>query len=167
MKRVFFQKDTLEDALAFWQLLRQGQGRVLLRQPTENNVIQLFRYVITGVSSFLVDYLLLFGLEAVGVHYLPAAAGAFAVGIVCNFFLTKFFAFKAVDPTVGPGVEVLVFVGISVGGLVLTMLLMYFFTSYVHLHFMLSKLISSVLVFFWNFLGRKIFLYPGKVHEMT
>lgn len=54
---------------------------------------------------------------------------------------------------------------ISVGGLVLTTLLMYFFTSHLQVYFMVSKLISSILVFFWNFLGRKILLYPGKVHE--
>ena len=47
----------------------------------------------------------------------------------------------------------------------LTTLLMYFFTSHLQVYFMVSKLISSILVFFWNFLGRKILLYPGKVHE--
>ena len=167
MKRVFFQKHTLEDALDFWQLLRQGRGRALFKEPTENNVTQLFRYVITGASTFFVDYLLLFLLEMAGVHYLPAAALAFTVGITCNFLLTKFFAFKAVDPSVGPTAEVVVFIAISVGGLVLTTLLMYFFTSRLHLYFMVSKLISSMMVFFWNFLGRKVILYPGKVHEKT
>ncbi len=165
MKHILFQKHTVEDALDFWQLLRQGQGRALFKAPTENTVTQLFRYVITGASTFFVDYLLLFLLETVGVYYLPAAALSFTVGITCNFLLTKFFAFKAVDPTVGPTAEVVVFVAISVGGLVLTTLLMYFFTSRLHLYFMVSKLLSSILVFFWNFLGRKIILYPGKVHE--
>lgn len=165
MKRVIFQKHTLEDALDFWQLLRGRKGWALFKEPTENTVTQLFRYVITGASTFLVDYLLLFVLETVGVHYLPASALSFTVGITCNFILTKFFAFKSVDPTVGPTAEVVVFVGISVGGLVLTTVLMYLFTSRLHLYFMVSKLLSSILVFFWNFLGRKVILYPGKVHE--
>ena len=114
---------------------------------------------------FLVDFLLLFLLELAGLYYLPASAVSFLVGISCNFLLTKFFAFKSVDPTVGPTAEVFVFAAISGGGLVLTMVLMYLFTSRLQLYFMVSKLISSILVFFWNFLGRKFILYPGKVHE--
>ena len=152
MKKRMLQDHTIQDALAFWQLLRRGRFRPLLAEPTENTIIQLFRYVITGASSFLV-------------YYLPASAVSFLVGISCNFLLTKFFAFKSVDPTVGPTAEVFVFAAISGGGLVLTMVLMYLFTSRLQLYFMVSKLISSILVFFWNFLGRKFILYPGKVHE--
>ena len=143
MKKRMLQDHTIQDALAFWQLLRRGRFRPLLAEPTENTIIQLFRYVITGASSFLVDFLLLFLLELAGLYYLPAS----------------------VDPTVGPTAEVFVFAAISGGGLVLTMVLMYLFTSRLQLYFMVSKLISSILVFFWNFLGRKFILYPGKVHE--
>ena len=165
MKKRMLQDHTIQDALAFWQLLRRGRFRPLLAEPTENTIIQLFRYVITGASSFLVDFLLLFLLELAGLYYLPESAVSFLVGISCNFLLTKFFAFKSVDPTVGPTAEVFVFAAISGGGLVLTMVLMYLFTSRLQLYFMVSKLISSILVFFWNFLGRKFILYPGKVHE--
>ncbi len=159
------QERTIQDALAFWQLLRRGQFRALLAEPTENTITQFFRYVLTGASSFLVDFLLLFLLELAGIHYLPAAAISFIIGISCNFLLTKYFAFKSVDPTVGPAAEIFVFCAISGIGLALTMGLMYLFTSKLHLYFILSKLISSILVFFWNFLGRKIILYPGQPHK--
>lgn len=164
MKKPMLQERTIQDAIAFWQQLRHGQFRPLFAEPTENTVTQLFRYVLTGASSFLVDFLLLFLLEMLGVHYLPAAACSFAVGITCNFLLTKYFAFKSVDSTVGPAAEIAVFIAISVVGLLLTMGLMYLFTSRLHLYFMVSKLISSILVFVWNFLGRKLILYPGKAH---
>ena len=162
MKKPMLQERTIQDAIAFWQQLRHGQFRVLFAEPTENTVTQLFRYVLTGVSSFLVDFLLLFLLETLGVHYLPASACSFAVGITCNFLLTKYFAFKSVDSTVGPAAEIAVFLAISVVGLLLTMGLMYLFTSRFHLYFMFSKFLSSILVFVWNFLGRKLILYPGK-----
>ena len=88
----------------------------------------------------------------------------FIIAQICNFLLTKYFAFKSVDSTVGPAAEIAVFIAISVVGLLLTMGLMYLFTSRLHLYFMVSKLISSILVFVWNFLGRKLILYPGKAH---
>lgn len=152
----------LRDAQGFWEILRTGDFRTLFAAGTQNSIVQLFRYGITGGSSFLVDFLLLFFLERAGLHYLPAAAISFTVGITCNFLLTKFFAFKSVDPTVHGAGEVAVFAAISAVGLGLTVLLMYFFTSRLHLYFMVSKLISSVTVFLWNFLGRKLILYPGK-----
>lgn len=102
MKHILLQKHTLEDALDFWQLLRRRRFRALFQEPTANTVTQLFRYVITGASTFFVDYLLLFLLETAGMHYLPASALSFTVGITCNFLLTKYFAFKAVDATVSP-----------------------------------------------------------------
>ena len=36
------------------------------------------------------------------------------------------------------------------------------FTDVAGLHVMVSKLVSSIIVFLWNFLGRKLILYPGK-----
>lgn len=153
---------TVRDAVEFWERLKKGDGRFLFKAATTNTVLQFFRYVITGSSTFLVDFLLLFALESLGINYVLASGVSFLVGITCNFLMTKFFAFKAVDPTVGGVGEVAVFAAISGGGLLLTMLLMYLFTSKLHLYFMVSKLISSILVFFWNFFGRKLILYPGK-----
>ena len=69
MKKPMLQERTIQDAIAFWQQLRHGQFRPLFAEPTENTVTQLFRYVLTGASSFLVDFLLLFLLEMLGVHY--------------------------------------------------------------------------------------------------
>ena len=63
MKKPMLQERTIQDAIAFWQQLRHGQFRPLFAEPTENTVTQLFRYVLTGASSFLVDFLLLFLLE--------------------------------------------------------------------------------------------------------
>ena len=155
----------LRDARGFWEILRRGDFRSLFAAGSQNSLVQLFRYGLTGGTSFLVDFLLLFLLERAGVYYLPAAAVAFTVGITCNFLLTKFFAFRSIAPSVKGAGEVAVFAAISGVGLGLTMLLMYFFTSRLHLYFMLSKLISSVTVFLWNFLGRKLILYPGKKNE--
>lgn len=170
MKDFFLQhlnQRTIDDAVALWGILKGRRFRALFLQPTENTIIQLIRYGITGGTSFLVDYLLLFFLERYGAYYLVAATLSFVMGILCNFLLTKYFAFRAVDAAVRPGAELVVFGGISAGGLGLTLLLLYLFTTRVHMHLMLAKFISSLLVFVWNFSARKLFLYPGEPHEET
>ena len=42
------------------------------------------------------------------------------------------------------------------------MVFMHLFTDLAGIHVALAKPLSSALVFFWNFLGRKLILYPGK-----
>ena len=150
------------DAREFWQAPRAGDGQALFRSGTGNSMVQLFRYSLVGGSTFLVDFVLLFVLTRLGVPTVPAAGTAFAVGVTCNFLLTKFFAFKSVDPRVGGAGEVAIFAFISAVGLVLTMVFMHLFTDVLGLYVMAAKLVSAVLVFTWNFLGRKLILYPGK-----
>lgn len=156
-----FKSHSAEDILAFWELLRHKNFRAVFLEPTENTFTQLVRYGITGGTSFLVDYLLLYFLERGGAHYLVAAALAFIMGTMCNFVLTKYFAFRAVDSAVRPGAEVFLFTVISGGGLGLTVLFMFLFTSRLHLHLMFAKFMSSLLVFAWNFSAKKFILYPG------
>lgn len=150
------------DAKEFWQALRTGDARALFQSGTGNSVVQLFRYALVGGSTFLVDFVLLFVLTRLGAPTVPASGTAFAVGVTCNFLLTKFFAFKSVAPRAGGLGEVAIFASISVVGLVLTMVFMHLFTDVLGLYVMASKLVSAALVFSWNFLGRKLILYPGK-----
>lgn len=155
--------DTLAaDAAEFWQQLRKGDVRSLFQAGTGNSVVQLFRYAMVGGSTFLIDFFTLYLLTRLGVPSVPASGVGFTLGIVCNFLLTKFFAFKSVAPLVGGVGEVAVFAVISLVGLGLTMLLIHLFADVAGFPVMLSKLMSSVLVFFWNFLGRKLILYPNR-----
>lgn len=63
---------------------------------------QLFRYIITGASSFLLDFLLLFILEAAGMHYLPAAAWFLYRRHGLQLPAHQVFRFKSINATVGP-----------------------------------------------------------------
>ena len=139
--------------------------RSLFGSGTDNSLVQLFRYALVGGSTFLVDYVLLLVLTRLGVPTVPASGLSFTTGIVCNFLLTKFFAFKSIDPRAKGAGEVGLFAVISLVGLGLTMIFMHLFTDLAGIHVALAKPLSSALVFFWNFLGRKLILYPGKKRQ--
>ena len=153
------------DALDFWEHLRTGDVRSLFGAGTDNSLVQLFRYSLVGGSTFLVDYVLPLVLTRLGVPTVPASGLSFTTGIVCNFLLTKFFAFKSIDPRAKGAGEVGLFAVISLVGLGLTMIFMHLFTDLAGIHVALAKPLSSALVFFWNFLGRKLILYPGKKRQ--
>lgn len=131
----------------------------LFKQPTTNVYIQLFRYSFVGGVAFAVDYGTLFLLtEYAGFPYLVSAAIAFIAGLVVNYLLSISWVFNQ-NRSENPTKEFLFFAAIGVVGLLLNELIMYIGTDLFHLHYMFSKIISTVIVFFWNFFARKVLLF--------
>ncbi len=127
--------------------------------PTNNTLLQLFRYGFVGGVAFVVDYGSLYVLtEFLSVPYLWSAAIAFILGLVTNYLLSISWVFKK-NATMQRWQEFLFFAIIGVIGLGFNELIMYVGTDILHLHYMLSKLISTVIVFFWNFFARKYLLF--------
>jgi putative flippase GtrA len=135
--------------------------KTLFLEPTTHPLIQFFRYVFVGGCSFLVDAGVLWLCVQLGLHYLVAACFGFVAGLICNFVLSRALVFRAETPRVGRVLEFAAYALIGLIGLGLTELLLYFFTEIVLFHYMISKVIASAVVLFWNFLARKLLLYRG------
>lgn len=121
--------------------------------------MQLFRYFFVGGAAFVVDYASLWLLtEVFGLHYLYSAAIAFILGLICNYVLSTAWVFDN-NRLKNRWAEFAVFALIGVIGLGLNELIMYAGTGLLHLHYMLSKLVSTAIVFFWNFFARKFILF--------
>lgn len=131
----------------------------LFLNPTENTLVQLFRYVFVGGIAFVADFGCLFLLtEYAGLHYLVSATISFIVGLAVNYILSTLWVFKE-GKVKNRYVEFLFFALIGVIGLGLNALIMYVFTDLLSVYYLLSKIISTVLVFMWNFLARKYLLF--------
>ena len=127
--------------------------------PTNNWMLQLFRYGFVGGVACLVDYGTLFGLtHYAGVPYLWSAAIAFILGLVTNYLISISWVFQH-SGKMDVWQEFTFFAIIGVIGLGLNELIMYVGTDMMHLHYMISKLISTAIVFFWNFFARKFILF--------
>jgi len=130
--------------------------KVLYSQDT---VFQLLRYGFVGGVAFVADYGLLYVLtEFAGVQYLVSAALAFVAGLTVNYLLSNLIVFKA-HRLESRLAEFLVFAVIGVVGLALNEAIMYCCSDIIGMHYMVSKLISTVTVFFWNFFARKLILF--------
>ena len=55
-----------------------------------------------------------------------------------------------------------VFALIGISGLGLTELLMWLLAGKAGLHYLVSKIVTTVIVFFWNFAAKKILLFRSK-----
>ena len=54
--------------------------------------------------------------------------------------------------------ELAVFIGLSVIGLGLNQLFMWFFVDLLHIYYMLSKIVATAIVMVYNFITRKLFI---------
>ncbi|MDD4311960.1 MAG: GtrA family protein [Eubacteriales bacterium] len=133
----------------------------LFIEPTAKPFIQFFRYVFVGGCSFLVDAGVLWLCVRAGLYYLIAAIVGFIAGLIINFFLSRALVFRAQEARVGRVFEFVAYALIGLIGLGLTEALLYFFTDILHVFYMISKVIASAIVLFWNFLARKLLLYRG------
>lgn len=127
--------------------------------PTNNTLIQAMRYFFVGGVAFVVDFSLLFLLTSkVGIHYLVSAAISFIFGLIINYFLSRVWVFnKAIikNRLMEFGLVIL----ISIVGLLLNELFIWFFTDKINIYYLLSKIIAAGIIFWWNFFARKFILY--------
>lgn len=144
----------------FWELLKKFDLKGLFVTPTKNGFLQLFRYVFVGGIATVVDWGALYILtEFANLYHLVSAIISFILGLLTNFFLSKLFVFKANEARVKPVLEFLSYALIGLAGLGITELIMFLLTDCAALHYMISKIIATVVVFAWNYLARKILVY--------
>lgn len=136
------------------------RGRSALRRQNRRLLAEMIRYGMVSALAFAVDFgSLAFFAEVVGLHYLVAASLAFSLGIATNFAVSRLWVFNATPHD--KGTEVGLFLGVGITGLLLNAGIMWFFTSVVGVHYLISKLMSTAMVFFWNFLLRRFLIYTG------
>lgn len=136
-----------------------GMINKIFLQPTNNSLIQLFRYCFVGGFAFIVDAGGLFVLtEYAGIYYLLSATISFILGLVVNYLLSTAWIFKK-SKLSNRWTEFLIYSVIGVVGLGLNTLFLWLFTDCLHIYYMLSKIITAALVMLWNFFARKIILF--------
>ena len=133
-----------------------------IKKKTDNVFIQIIRYFISGGIAATVDFGLLYLLtEFFGLYYLWSAVISFSVGLLITyiFSITWIFNQRRIS---NRWIELLIFSIIGVVGLLLTYLFMQYFTEVIKLHYMLSKVLTTIIVFFWNFLTKRFVLFTRK-----
>ena len=119
---------------------------------------QLFRFGIVGGIAFTIDYtVLIFLTEFVLLHVLISNAIAFSVAVVFNYILSIKWVFN-VNGKRNQKTDLIVFVGLSIVGLLINQFIMWFLISRLHIHYMIAKLFATAVVLIFNFVTRKFFL---------
>ena len=125
----------------------------LLYAPTNNGWLQLFRY------GFVVDFGVYCILGWLGMQYLLAGIISFIAGFAFNFLVSRWMIFRSTASSKIDVRELISVLAISVIGLLLTEALLFPGTDLIGLDYRIAKIAASILVLFWNYAARKIFVY--------
>lgn len=130
-----------------------------LRPDHGHLLSQMLRYGLVSVLALVVDVVaLVLGVEVVGLPPVLAATVSFSLGILVNFCCTRVWVFTRRRPT-RRRVEFGLFALVGVIGLGLNAAIMAGLHTGLGSHYLLAKAVATVVVFFWNFLARRQFIY--------
>lgn len=131
----------------------------LFREKTDNTFFQLIRYTFVGGFAFLIDFGALYILtEFAHLHYLLSAGIAFLLGLLTNYILSIRWVF-ATRIIRDKKLEFIIFAVIGLIGLGLNELFLWIFTDLLVIHYLVSKILTAMIVYMWNFFVRKLILF--------
>ena len=123
---------------------------------------QLFRYVVAGGIAFCVDFCLLWLLHHhAQMPLLLSQAISFSAGVVVTYLFSIRWVFDY-RSVANRTTEFLVFALINLIGLGLTTLLMWFLAEHIGIHYLLSKVITTIIVTLWNFFAKRKTLFSKR-----
>lgn len=130
-----------------------------LRKKTNKVNFQLFRYILVGGVAFLFDVTILYLLtEFAHLNYLLSAMIGYMVGLTITYLFSIHWVFDTRKIKTKRW-EFIIFVAIGIVGLGLNELFIWLITQYFMLYYLLSKGITTVIVFIWNFSAKKLVLF--------
>lgn len=128
----------------------------LFIEKTDDTKIQFLRYIFVGGMAAVVNIGSLFVLkECFHLQLLVANVIGFLLGLITNYLLSKALVFTK-ENAMGKIAEFASYAIIGVMGLGFDTFFVWLFTDIIAIYYMLSKIISTFLVFIWNFVARKL-----------
>lgn len=137
----------------------------LFIEKTNDLKIQFLRYIFVGGIAAVVNIGALYIFtDLFHLYYLLSNIFGFILGLITNYLLSKVLVF-AKEQKFNKVIEFTIYAIIGVIGLGLDTLFLWLFTSW-GLYYLLSKIISTALVFIWNFGARKVlYIIAGKINK--
>lgn len=121
---------------------------------------QFVAYFLVGGGATIVEWSCFWIFSNfIGIQYLIATALAFIVSTFANWLLGRLFAFKDEAKNTNIIKEILSIYLVSVIGLGLNLVIMYVMVDCFTINAMISKIVATGLVFFYNYFVRKFLIY--------
>lgn len=117
-------------------------------------IYEFLRFGVSGLLSFVIDYSILVLLtDEFKIYYLTSSSISFLISVIFNYFICVKWVFKGSKKQTL--MSVLIFIIISLIGLLLNQLLMWFSVEILLVSYKLAKIIATLLVIIWNYFMKR------------
>ena len=117
---------------------------------------QMIKFGFVGFLCFFIDYgIMVLLTEVAGIVYLVSSACSFTVSVIVNYILSVTFVFET-DKEKSRIREFIVFVFLSIIGLGINQLCMWFGVELLHISYLIVKIGATAVVRVYNFISRKL-----------
>jgi len=118
------------------------------------------KFLLLGILSTTIDYVLYSSAILLGVHYSIAIILGYSAGLLANYIIGRNFIFTSGHKLKSSKHEFAAVVFIAIFGALFTIVIVKVLSySLFHMDPLLSRPIAIGIVFFWNYLARKVFVY--------
>ena len=119
---------------------------------------QMIKFGFVGFLCFFIDYgIMVLLTEVAGIVYLVSSACSFTVSVIVNYILSVTFVFETVKEK-SRIKEFIVFVFLSIIGLGINQLCMWFGVELLHISYLIVKIGATAVVMVYNFISRKLII---------
>ena len=119
---------------------------------------QMIKFGFVGFLCFFIDYgIMVLLTEVAGIVYLVSSACSFTVSVIVNYILSVTFVFET-DKEKSRTKEFIVFVFLSIIGLGINQLCMWFGVELLHISYLIVKIGATAVVMVYNFISRKLII---------
>lgn len=126
----------------------------------QSNNKDFLLYLIVGAIATVTEWILFFIFDKCSIHYSVATIIAYILSTFVNWLAGRILVFKATEKSLFN--EIISIYIASIVGLLLNLLIMWITVDIFSFAEMFSKIIATGMVFIYNFLIRKLFIYKGK-----
>ena len=123
----------------------------------KNNIKEFLLYLVVGGIATVTEWVLFFIMDKCYIHYAIATVIAYLLSTFVNWLAGRLLVFK--DSYSSFLKEILSIYVASIVGLLLNLVIMWLAVDIANINEMISKILATAIVFFYNFLVRKLLIY--------
>ena len=118
------------------------------------------KFLLLGIVSTLIDYVLYSSAILIGIHYIIAIISGYSAGLLANYVIGRNYIFTDGHKLQSTKHEFIAVVVIAIFGALFTVIIVKILSySLFNMDPLLSRIIAIIIVFFWNYFARKFFVY--------
>ena len=131
---------------------------IKLTEKNHHLLVQIFNFGIVGFTATIIDFVFLYIFkEYFDLSVILANTISFILSVIYNYWASLTFVFD-VNKEKDKRKNFIIFIIFSVIGLIINDIIIWIITEFTNIHYLISKIIATIIVMIFNFITRKKFL---------